>query len=318
MAKSNSYKLLIAFTLFVFTLLLPLTSHAQQYGPRSFAIAPEGLNVATIIWEHQNVSLDSTGTILFKDANVKIDALNLTYSHYFNFLGKTAQLNLAIPYVFIDAETGTIITRPPLTGKILEADPEGFADPYAHFAIALYGGDSVPGKTFAEHEAGLSLHGLLAIRPPLGEYSSKLALNPGQNRWEFRLGLPMIQQWGKPGGQTTLEFTPVVAFFTDNDDPFGATNMEQDPLVHLEAHIARDIFSGLFTVGLDINYVFGGETTIDGIASDNEQEYWTAGFNVGGRLSRSIGWSAIFSHSASATDALDKANWVRIILNYSF
>ena len=317
MIKTIIFKSLVLI-IFVISIYIPRSLYAQQYGPRSFAIAPEGLNVATAIWEHQNVSLDSTGTILFKDANVKIDVLNLTYSHYFSLFGKTAQVNFAIPYVFIDAETGTTFTRPPLEGKVLEADPEGFADPYTHFAIALLGGNSVSGDVFAEYEAGFSLHGHVAMRAPLGTYSNEFAMNAGQNRWEFRAGLPMIQQWGKPGGQTTLEFTPVVAFFTDNNDPYGADTMEQDPLIHLETHLVRDIFSGLFTIGLDLNYVFGGETSIDEVDSDNEQEYWTAGFNVGGRFSRSVGWTAIFSHAASATDALDDANWFRLILNYSF
>jgi hypothetical protein len=152
-----------------FALLIPLTLHAQQYGVRSFAIAPSGLDVIAFMWEHQNVSLDSTGKILFKDANVKINAFNVSYSHYFNLLGKTAQVNIAVPYVFIDAKTGTAFTRPPLAGLTLEADPEGFADPYAHFAMALYGGEAVPGKNFAAHEAGFSVHGLVAFRPPLGE-----------------------------------------------------------------------------------------------------------------------------------------------------
>jgi hypothetical protein len=301
-----------------FSLALPSTLRAQQYGIRSFAIAPEGLNVVSLMWEHQDVSLDATGSILFKDADVKINALSLTYSRYFALFGKTAQVNIALPYVFIDAATGTTFTRPPLQGQRLEADPEGLADPYAHFAVALIGGQSVSAEEFAGHEPGFALHGLVAVRPPLGKYSADLAMNAGQNRWEFRVGLPMTQQWGKPGYQTSLEFIPVVAFYTDNDDPFGSDRMEQDSLVHLEAHAIRDIIPGLLAVGLDANYVFGGKTSIDGVASDNKQNYWTMGVGASGRLSRAIGWTAIYSRAVSATDALDNSNWFRVILNYSF
>lgn len=311
-------RLILSLLLCAGVLAMPSALYAQQYGARSFVIAPKGLNVLGVMWEHQDLSLDPTGSILFEDADVTIDALSLTYNRYFSLLGKTAQVNLAIPYVFIDAATGTIITRPPLQGKRLEADPEGLADPYAHFAMALVGGKSVSGEKFAGHEAGFALHGLFAVRPPLGNYTSDLALNPGQNRWEFRAGLPVTQQWGKPGQQTTFDFTPVVAVFTDNDDPFGSDRLEQDPLVHLEAHVTRDLVPGLLTAGLDVNYVFGGETTIDDIPSDNEQDYWTAGLHASGRLSRAIGWNAIYSRAISATDALNGSNWFRVVLSYSF
>lgn len=318
MFQRIGHRALLTSLVCMFIFMAPLALQAQQYGPRAFVIAPEGLNVAAAIWEHQAVSLDPTGSILFVDAEVKIDVLNLTYIRYFDLFGKTAQVNLALPYVFIDAETGFIFTRPPLEGLTLEASPDGFADPYAHCSVALIGGRSVAGEAFAEHEAGFALHGLVALRAPVGTYSGDLALNAGQNRWELRVGLPVTQQWGKPGYQTTLEFTPVAAFFTDNDDPFGTDLMRQEPLVHLEAHVTRDFVPGLLTAGLDANYVFGGETTLDDIASDNEQSYWTMGLNVGGRLSREVGWSAIYARSVSATDALDEANWFRVILNYSF
>jgi hypothetical protein len=301
----------------VLTLLVPITLHAQQYGVRSFAIAPEGLNIAAVLWEHQGLSLDP-GSILFKDADIRIDSISLNYSHYFGLFGKTAQVSVGVPYVFIDASTGTTFSKPPLAGLRLEAEPDGVADPYAHLAVALIGGESVSAAAFAEYEAGFVLHGLAAIRPPIGTYSNDVALNAGQNRWEFRLGLPVTQQWGKLGRQTTVEFTPVVAFYTDNDDPFGADRLEQDPLVHLEAHVIRDFIPGLLALGLDANYVFGGETTIDGIAQDNEQEYWTIGLGARGQFSRTIGWGAIYSRALSATDALHDSDWFRLILNYSF
>ena len=317
MKKDVIMKMGLVYIVLILSLFVHSSSFAQQYGARSFALAPDGLDVIAMMWERQDLSLDPSG-ILFKDADFRVDALSLSYSHYFSLFDKTSQVNFALPYVFIDASTGTTFTRPPLAGLELEANPEGFADPYAHFAMALIGGESVSSEEFAEHEADFSLHGLFAIRAPLGEYSDKVALNSGQNRWEFRLGLPMIQQWGKPGYQTTLEFTPVVAIFTDNDDPFGASRLEQDPLTHLEAHLMHDFIPGILSLGADLNYVFGGETSLDGIASNNKQEYWTSGITASGRLSRTTGWSAIYSRSISATDALDDSDWFRLILNYSF
>ena len=41
-------------------LTMPSALYAQQYGARSFVIAPEGLNVLGVMWEHQDLSLDPT------------------------------------------------------------------------------------------------------------------------------------------------------------------------------------------------------------------------------------------------------------------
>ena len=108
----------------ILALLVPFKLHAQQYGARSFALAPDGLNVVSILWERQDLSLAPSGAILFKDADVRIDALSLAYNHYFDLLGRTAQVNFAVPYVFIDAATGTTFSRPPLQGLRLEADSD--------------------------------------------------------------------------------------------------------------------------------------------------------------------------------------------------
>ncbi len=297
-------------TLFIISILFSNPISGQQYGYNSFALAPKGLQAISFFWEHQGLNVNPAG-ILFKRADLNTDAFNLSYSYYFSLAGKTAQVNVAIPYVFVDASTS--VGEFPLT-----ANPSGFADPYAHFAMALIGGNAIEPEDFIKYNGGLTLHGLFAIRVPIGTYDEKVALNSGQNRFEFRFGLPLVKSWGSPGNSTALEFYPVVALYTANNDGVGGSRLTQKPLYRFELHGTKDILSGLLSVGADLNYIIGGETATDGIKADNEQAYLAGGFHVSGRFSRQFGWGAIFSYPISSNDNVNKAIWSRININYSF
>jgi hypothetical protein len=305
---NNNNQYLVVFVLLLFS----QNSHSQQYGYNSFALAPEGLDVVAAFWEHQGVNVNPGG-ILFEDSKLKIDAFNLSYSKYFSVAGKTAQVNVAVPYVLIDGKTEFGFDGIPLP---TDTNTNGFADPYIHFAMALIGGDSMTAAEFIENEGGLTVSGLVAVRVPLGTYDSEESFNSGQNRFEIRLGFPVVKSWGKPGKSTSVEFYPIVAFFTPNDD-FQGQEVTQEHLYRFEVHATRDIIGGL-ALGADLNYITGGETAIDGVDNENRYSYLTGGFHASGRFTRKLGWGAIFSYPITADDSVDKAAWSRIIINYSF
>jgi hypothetical protein len=294
---------------------------AQQYGANSFALAPEGLNVIAAMWEHQGVNMLPSGA-LFKNSELKIDVFSLSYSKYFSVAGKTAQVNFAVPYLFIESKTDVYHPETDMFLGTLKNNTNGFADPYIHFAMALIGGDAIKPQDFAEYNGGFTVHGLFAIRVPVGTYDSNKVFNAGQNRFEFRLGVPVVKSWGKPGKSTSLEFTPVVAFYTANNDIneeiLGGTELKQKPLYRFEVHTTHDFITGLLALGVDLVYQVGGETAIDRVNDDNIQNFLAGGFHASGRFSRKIGWGAVFGYPIIATEDLDKAAFSRVVLNYSF
>jgi hypothetical protein len=226
------------------------------------------------------------------------------------------------PWASVDATTGLVfppipLQRPHQTQQI-EVDNTDLASPYLHLDMGLLGGQRLAVSEGGRLPGGFSLNGMVAVRPPVNEFTDDTRINPGQNRWEVRVGLPVVQQWGAAGNMTTLKLAPGVSFYSDNDDPFGADKLEQAPLLQFEAHLTRDLLRGFLSLGVDFNYVRGGKTQIDGIDQDNRQTYRTVGVNASGRLSREIGWSLEYSRSESDQQELDDADWYRLKLNYSF
>ena len=59
-------------------------------------------------------------------------------------------------------------------------------------------------------------------------------------------------------------------FFTENDEFFGGTTREQDPLYALQSHVIHT-FPNRWWASLSAGYNWGGESEIDGDSKDDEQ-----------------------------------------------
>ncbi len=140
--------------------------------------------------------------------------------------------------------------------------------------------------------------------------------HPGLNQWN--VGLPLVQQWGSDGSMTTLEFTPAIAFFTEDENPFKNDHLVREPLMRLGAHLSRDVIQGYLSLGVDLNYVHGGETQLQGVTQGARQSYRTVGVNASGQLTGQLGWSVEYSRAQSDEQGLEETDWYRLNLNYSF
>lgn len=225
------------------------------------------------------------------------------------------------PWFSIDASTGLALPVQPLQNQqhsqYFEHRSSAATDPVLQLGLGLLG-QALAAPADERIASGFSLNGMVAVRPPIADYAPESRVDQSQNRWEVRVGLPVVQQWGDAGNMTTLKLAPGVAFYSDNDDPFGADKLEQDPLLQFEAHLTRDLLRGFLSLGVDFNYVRGGKTQIDGIDQGGRQNFRTVGVNASGKLSREIGWSLRYSRSQSDQQELDEADWYRLNLNYSF
>jgi hypothetical protein len=90
-----------------------------------------------------------------------------------------------------------------------------------------------------------------------------------------------------------LELTTFVALHTDNDDFFGGTTLEQDPLYVVHGHLIRTFRPGLWA-GLSLGHEYGAESTIDGEERDDRKQnvVWVA--NFGFPLARHLGFKASY------------------------
>ena len=188
---------------------------------------------------------------------------------------------------------------------------QGVPDPYIQFYTTLIDGEALPLQQFVRTEPGFMLGIFGAARPPIGKYDSASLANPGANRWEWRLGLPMQYIWGLPTQQTSIEFVPTVYLFGENDEPFGGGVLDQEPFFQFEGHITRD-FGPIFWGSVNALYGVGGETSLSGISNNDGIEYVSAGATVGARLTRSLSLTASYGRRVWSKIEGNDGQWVSV------
>jgi hypothetical protein len=112
----------------------------------------------------------------------------------------------------------------------------------------------------------------LAVSAPAGQYDSQKLVSIGTNRWSFKPELGM----SKAFGPFTFEVAAGPYFFTDNNQPFRGTNLQQAPIYAVQGHVIYSLGRGIWGA-LDANYYIGSQTTKDGVTSDNSQHNWRLG-----------------------------------------
>jgi hypothetical protein len=264
---------------------------AQGDGPRVFLLAPVGINALSLTYMDMASNMNFAGNILIQDADIESDVGVLTYNRFFSLAGRFAEIWVAPIWgtvrgsIQVGESPPPIIPFPP--GTNLEIPSEsGLADPYVAMRVGLIGAPALEAQEFMQHKQGFQMHALLGAYPPLGDYDGNRPVNLGTNRWNVRLGLPMVLPIGNPAKQTFWEINPSVNFFADNTDPYRADRREQDPIGVLETHLSRN-FTRKFWGSLDLRYQYGGETTTDGVSDENRFDQLGGGFSLGYAINRS-------------------------------
>jgi hypothetical protein len=161
----------------------------------------------------------------------------------------------------------------------------------------------------------VDVSGLITI--PVGEYEDESAVNLGQNRWWGRIALPVVYYLGSyaPLYRTSIEVTPSVLVFAENDDFLGQ-EMENDPLFQLEAHLTHDITRTLFG-SIDFMWRQGFDTELDGNDVGDELELKTLGFTIDYIINDNA--TVRFSYHSNFIDDDDlDADMMRFQFNYGW
>lgn len=303
-------------------------ARAQQYGPRMFWLVPSDINVLQfqVIYQKTNTAFNSD--VVYPNLDIDTTALVASYTRTFD-LGDTAGLfTVAIPYAGAEVELST-------AARGIERSQGGLADALAQLQIGLV---NTPGlspeefvKYMAEENPQFQMRALVGMYAPTGDYSSDRVVNIGTNRWTFRAGMPMVirlsRNW-KPGNRTTLELTPVMDVFTDNNSPplsstrlgntrFVADRTAQNPIFRVEGHLTQDL-GPQFWVSLDSYYNFGGATYADGIGQDNQVSWLGLGGTLGSNLWQGGTLSVNGGGVVARNDSSPNGWQVRVVLIQAF
>ncbi len=226
---------------------------AQELTPRAYWPAPKGVKAIVLAYQYSTGDILTDPSLPITGVDSKINFAQLTYLHTFALGGRTANLQLILPYSW-----GT--TEGIVEGAFRSRYISGAADARARLSVNLRGAPTMDAAAFQEVRASpRSLIGAsLMVQFPTGGYEEDKLLNPGTNRWAIKPAVGFIV----PVRPTWLvEFELGAWFFGDNDKFLGVTR-EQAPIVTTGFHLVKRIRPG-FWAALDVNYYFGGRTTVD-------------------------------------------------------
>ncbi len=85
--------------------------------------------------------------------------------------------------------------------------------------------------------------------------------------------------------------------FEDNDDFFNNSELEQDPIYQVQAHLTYNFNHGRW-LSLNANFFRGGETTIDGVEKDDYLENARLGLTFSTPLTKRLSLKVFASTGA--------------------
>jgi hypothetical protein len=251
-------------------LAAPSVVVAQELTPRAFWPAPKGTKAVLVGYSH------STGDILY-DPSLPVSGVDskihrgiVAYQQTLSLAGRTSNLRFELPY-----DDGS--TKGMLNGLPASRSVSGFGDLRSTLSFNLRGAPTMNREEFGQLRASPRpiLGASITVSAPTGEYDENRLINIGTNRWagRFRLGFiyPFRSRW-------MLELGAGTWFFQDNDEFLGETR-QQDPITAIDISLVHRFNAG-FWVSADMNYYFGGRTTISGIASADFQRNSRAGLTI--------------------------------------
>ena len=236
--------------------------HAQDLEPRRWSHLPIGFNVLGLGTGATDGEIFLDPVLQIEDGEVEYFSFGASYVRSFEWLGRSHRVDVRIPYARGRWE-GQRAEGPVSTRR------HGFADPSVRWSVALYGAPPLSGTAWRDYRAArpvsTTVGAALTVVLPWGEYFPDRLINLGSNRLVVRPQLGVLHQrhaW-------QFELTGSYSWFEDNDDYFGGRLLERDPLAFLQGHVIRDLGKGRW-MSVSSGYSWGGETTVNGTPSDND------------------------------------------------
>jgi hypothetical protein len=236
-----------------------LTCEAQDLEPRAYSNTPVGMNFLILGYSYTRGDVAFDPSTPIEDAELTAHGAFLAYAHAFGVWGRSAKLDLVLPYAWV---SGTA----EVAGERRDRYVAGFGDARVRLSGLLYGGPALSLAEFEDYKPDLIVGASLAVTLPLGQYDSHKLVNIGTNRWSVKPELGI----SKTFGPVTLELETSVTFYTDNTDFLGGKTLEKDPLYAVQGHVIYHTRFGLWAA-LDATYYTGGRTTIDGERGEEPQ-----------------------------------------------
>lgn len=233
---------------------------SQEMEPRAYSPAPVGTQFVGLTYARQtgDVLLDSS--LPLKDVEIKLNLVSAAYGRTFSLAGRQANVAILFPYIWGTA-SGTVLEDQ------INVRRSGGGDVRFRFSTLLVGGPALRPQEFASRKPKTIVGASLSIVLPTGQYDPARLVNPGSNRWAFKPEAGI----SKPFGRWTTEGMAGVWLFKTNQNFFGGSKREQQPLVSFQGSLIYTIRRRMW-VSLNGTYYTGGRTRINGVLNNDRQK----------------------------------------------
>ena len=278
-------------------------AHAGEIEPRSYVNTPVGINFLLAGYGYSDGGLSIADSSPIKDAQLKMNTEVLAYARTLDVWGKSGKFDVILPYSQL---SGSAM----VAGQRRERNVSGLNDPLFRFSVNFYGAPALSLQEFANYKQDVIIGASVQVSAPLGQYDKDKLVNLGNNRWFVKPDIGISKAWGA----LTLELSTGVRFFSKNDDYFGGTTLEQDPVSSTQLHVTYNFGRGIWAA-LSGTYDYGGRTTINGMRSDDLQKNSRVGVTLALPVNRNNSIK-LYASSSVYTSAGSDYNLVGIVWQY--
>jgi len=261
---------------------------------------------------------------IYPNSDAEANIFIVSYAYHFTMFSRPSifALNLVGGSADVNVNTNLVPLEylpPGITpGDSFGQSASGFGDPTVQLDVNLFGTPPLKSTVdLVNYEPTWTIDAAVMLAVPIGQYDEDRLINIGLNRFYGRFALPMKYHFGAfaDGYKTSIEVTPSVWFFLQNDDFIGHT-LENDPLWQVEAHVTHD-FTRSFSASLDLLYRTGFQSEIDGVEVGDEITVGNIGLTLNYQLKNNFAIRAGYSSNLFGDDGLDNSV-VRLQLVYGW
>jgi hypothetical protein len=238
---------------------------SQDLEPRSYAVVPKGLHAAALSYTFSGGNVISDFTSPVQNLEINTSAINVGYVQTFPFFNKLARLSVGVPFAFLNGTAKAY-------GQDTSGTRAGFCDARIKFGMNLIGSPLLAPKDFRKFQEHTVLGASLVISVPIGQYFPSKLINLGANRWGFKPEIGLSHREGR----LFYEIYSGVWFFTNNNEYLKSSALDEKILFSFQAHVDYTFKKGRY-VALNGGFADGGETSINGIERNDEQQNWRLG-----------------------------------------
>ncbi|MGJ8672662.1 transporter [Rubritalea sp.] len=282
---------------------------AQELTPRRWSHLPVDTNITGIGYAHTKADIFLDPVLQVEDLELELQTVAIRYIRTFDFLGKSSRFELGQGY-----QDG--MYRGILKGEEASVYRQGLTDTVLRFSSILYGAPPLKGKAFAEYrksvyQSDTMVGAAVILQLPTGAYSEDQLINIGSNRFTIRPQVGITHQCKK----FTYEASASAWIYTDNDDFWQGSELQQDPFWAFQTHVIYTHQPGVW-VSSSIGYGIGGQSEINGNNKDDAGENLAFSLAAGYSFTRQFGAKIAYVGTRTQTDKSFDSNTLAAGLSY--